>query len=70
MASWTEGYAETCVDGLSGMITKQDAARVAESMAYLAILGGIPAASFQNDLLDLLEKFFGSPLRAEAQAIM
>ncbi len=34
------------------------------SLAYLAILGGVPALPFLDDLLDLWEKFFGTPVRS------
>jgi hypothetical protein len=34
------------------------------SFAFIALLGGIPALPFLDDLLDELEKFFGGPFGA------
>ena len=40
------------------------------SLAYLAILGGVPALPFLDDLMDLWEKFFGMPLRSSMRKTM
>ena len=40
------------------------------SLAYLAILGGVPALPFLDDLMDLWEKFFGSPVRSSMRKTM
>lgn len=43
---------------------------ILRSMAYVALLGGVPALPFLDDLLDLMEKFFGIPLRSKARATL
>jgi hypothetical protein len=40
------------------------------SLAYLAILGGVPALPFLDDLLDLWQKFFGTPVRSSMRKTM
>jgi len=40
------------------------------SLAYVAILAGIPALPFLDDLLDMWEKFFGTPVRASMRKTM
>lgn len=41
---------------------------ILRSMAYVMVLGGIPSLPFLDDLMDMLEKFFGRPFRSEARA--
>ena len=37
---------------------------MARSLAYISLLGGVVALPFLDDLLDLWEKFFGTPVRS------
>jgi hypothetical protein len=38
---------------------------IGRSLAYVALLGGLPALPFLDDLLDQWEKFFGQPIRRD-----
>ncbi len=43
---------------------------IGRSLAYIALLGGIPALPFLDDLLDLWERLFGTPVRSSIRKTM
>ncbi len=43
---------------------------IGRSLAYIAILGGIPALPFLDDLLDWWERLFGTPVRGSMRKTM
>ncbi len=43
---------------------------IGRSLAYIALLGGIPALPFLDDLLDWWERLFGTPVRSSMRKTM
>jgi N12 class adenine-specific DNA methylase len=61
---FTHNYLLSLHNSLTGPEGKLALDVMGRSLAYIAILGGVPALPFLDDLLDLWEKFFGTPVRS------
>ena len=61
---FTHNYLLSLHNSLSGPDGKLALDVMARSLAYVSLLGGVVALPFLDDLLDLWEKFFGTPVRS------
>lgn len=67
---FTQNYLLSLQNSFRGLDGKVALDVMGRSLAYLAILRGVPALPFLDDLMDLWEKFFGTPLRSSMRKTM
>jgi hypothetical protein len=67
---FTHNYLLSLMESLKGPDGKLALDVILRSLAYTALLGGIFALAFLDDILDEIEKFTGEPLRASMKQTM
>jgi hypothetical protein len=67
--SYTHSFLLGMMDNLTGLPGgRRNVRTVAQSLAALLILGGLPAEPWLDDILDIMERWLGYPVRAKMYA--